>query len=209
MNACKVCDGQLPPRNRTFCSPECKALSEKARARARYEADKSAWIQRAAEWKQANPEASRASGRRTAAKTKDQKREYDAVYRAANRERYSEHQRAWYKKHADHAKDVGREYASRRRARVNLNGAFTVTPRDYARLLRRANGSCTYCHVALTDKTTHWDHVLPIARGGTHSVGNLVPACAPCNQSKSSKLLIEWQGREQGFDLSSLTILTA
>jgi len=190
---CKVCGAPLPARRRTFCSAECDAVAEKARQRARYEADKAGYKARAAAWKQANPEANRLSNRKTAAKTKDQKREYDVQYRALNRTKYSEHQRQWYRKNADHARSTGREHASRRRARVALNGAFAVTARDYARLLHLANGLCTYCRVELTSKTIQWDHVLPIARGGCHSVGNLVPACAPCNQSKSSKLLIEWR----------------
>lgn len=193
MKICKVCSIALPSNLRTFCSVECKKASEKERSKARYAADREAWIQRSAEWKRTNPDASRASGRRTAAKSKDAKREYDLAYRAENRQRYSDHQRAWYKNNAGHAKDAGREHAARRRARVSLNGSFIVTPKDYARLLIRANGACTYCGTALTPKTIQWDHVFPIARGGTHSVGNLAPACAKCNQSKSSKLLIEWR----------------
>jgi 5-methylcytosine-specific restriction endonuclease McrA len=192
VNVCKICDGTLPPRRRAFCSPECKAVSEKARTTARYEADKDAWIQRSAAWKASNLEASRASARRTAAKTKDQKREYDLTYRQENRARYSQHQRDWYAKNAEHAREAGREYASARRARVADNGSFRVTPSDYANMLRRANGACTYCSTPLTAKTLHWDHIIPISRGGSHSVGNLAPSCAPCNQSKSSKLLIEW-----------------
>lgn len=193
LKACKICSVALPSNRRTFCSSECKTVSEKARSKARYEADKEAWIQRSAEWKQANREASRASGRRTAAKAKDAKREYDLAYRAANRQRYSDHQRAWYKNNPDHARDAGREYASRRRARVAENGSFCVTQRDYSRILRRANGACVYCKTPLTADTIQWDHVFPIARGGSHSVGNLAPACTKCNQSKSSKLLIEWR----------------
>lgn len=32
------------------------------------------------------------------------------------------------------------------------------------------------------------DHVLPLARGGTNALANLVAACLPCNQSKGASV---------------------
>lgn len=37
------------------------------------------------------------------------------------------------------------------------------------------------------------DHVIPLSRGGNHSIGNLMPLCQPCNSSKGKKLLVEWR----------------
>jgi 5-methylcytosine-specific restriction endonuclease McrA len=37
------------------------------------------------------------------------------------------------------------------------------------------------------------DHVIPLARGGHHAEGNLVPACRSCNTSKAGRLLAEWR----------------
>jgi 5-methylcytosine-specific restriction endonuclease McrA len=64
--------------------------------------------------------------------------------------------------------------------------------KDWLRLVARHDGLCAYCGV---NKTEHRDHVVPIARGGTDSIGNILPACAPCNLSKGSSLLIEWKYR--------------
>ncbi|MFI8830536.1 HNH endonuclease [Streptomyces afghaniensis] len=33
----------------------------------------------------------------------------------------------------------------------------------------------------------HVDHLVPLARGGAHSLSNLVPACQRCNTSKGAK----------------------
>jgi 5-methylcytosine-specific restriction endonuclease McrA len=44
-------------------------------------------------------------------------------------------------------------------------------------------------------KALVWDHIIPLARKGTHSIGNLVPACHACNASKGKKLISEWKGR--------------
>jgi len=50
--------------------------------------------------------------------------------------------------------------------------------------------SCFYCG---SNQKIELDHLLPIARGGQHSEGNLVPACRSCNRSKGQKLLTEWK----------------
>ncbi len=35
------------------------------------------------------------------------------------------------------------------------------------------------------------DHVIPVARGGTSTKGNVVPACLACNQSKAAQAPID------------------
>ena len=51
---------------------------------------------------------------------------------------------------------------------------------------------CTYCDKPIEAKTSIGDHVIPLSRGGSHTVDNLVPACLSCNSSKCDKLLSEW-----------------
>ena len=45
-------------------------------------------------------------------------------------------------------------------------------------------GTCHYCGKKVGAKDLTMDHVVPVARGGTSSKGNLVPACDACNKSK-------------------------
>lgn len=54
-------------------------------------------------------------------------------------------------------------------------------------LMARDNRTCKYCGKTATTI----DHVLPRSRGGTHTWGNVVAACSPCNAKKASKLLSE------------------
>ena len=49
--------------------------------------------------------------------------------------------------------------------------------------------TCAYCD---RPATTH-DHVMPILRGGTNYVGNLVPACRRCNSEKGARTVTEWK----------------
>ncbi|MEN9826806.1 MAG: hypothetical protein RI953_2551, partial [Pseudomonadota bacterium] len=50
---------------------------------------------------------------------------------------------------------------------------------------KTANGLCHYCGRKFTFKELTMDHIVPIARGGTTSPGNVVPCCADCNKKKS------------------------
>jgi HNH endonuclease len=47
---------------------------------------------------------------------------------------------------------------------------------------------CVYCG----NRATSVDHITPQTRGGSDTEANKVPCCQPCNSSKSSKLLTEW-----------------
>jgi hypothetical protein len=84
-----------------------------------------------------------------------------------------------------------------RRARLAGAQTFLVTDRDWRRLLERYQHRCAYCLVP-SDTLTR-DHIVPLARGGSHGVGNLLPVCARCNGSKNALFLTEWRaGRRFG-----------
>lgn len=46
---------------------------------------------------------------------------------------------------------------------------------------------CHYCGTTLTPMTATIDHMVPLARGGTWQVENLVLACSHCNALKGHK----------------------
>ncbi|MFD9903142.1 HNH endonuclease [Streptomyces sp. NPDC059063] len=56
------------------------------------------------------------------------------------------------------------------------------------KLIEELGANCLYCGGPFE----HLDHFIPIAKGGAHCIENLVPACAPCNLSKSDKLPWVW-----------------
>jgi 5-methylcytosine-specific restriction endonuclease McrA len=95
---------------------------------------------------------------------------------------------AWAGKNPDKAKACRDHSNLMRRARVHkASGTHTKAQRLY--LHASYLGRCAYCFsVAATD----FDHVVPLARGGSNDIGNLVPACEKCNASKGAKSLLEF-----------------
>lgn len=78
---------------------------------------------------------------------------------------------------------------SRMKRRANFRDAEKklITNSDLKRLLRQP---CIYCG---SSQRISIDHIIPLARGGRHSIGNLAPACFDCNTRKSARLITEWQ----------------
>ncbi len=58
---------------------------------------------------------------------------------------------------------------------------------------RIADGVCHYCRGRVGSRNLTMDHVVPMARGGRSTRGNLVPACKDCNSKKKSMVPVEWQ----------------
>jgi len=123
---------------------------------------------------------------------------YIIDYRLKNREKRLAYNRDWYQQNKEHAADyqygyrfVNREQARNlvaiRRSRRRDNGIYVILPKELKRLYLSA---CFYCG---SRNSIQMDHVIPIARGGRHSIGNLVPACSSCNQSKKDKFLVFWK----------------
>lgn len=76
---------------------------------------------------------------------------------------------------------------NKRRKNFDEANLFLVIKRDMQRLYA---SPCYYCG---STERIQADHVIPISRGGRHSIGNLVPACASCNLSKKDKTIMEWR----------------
>lgn len=123
---------------------------------------------------------------------------YWRKYRAERRETLDANYKAWrtdrgsrWALMGEDERDAYRAANANRRALRRGSRRFRVTQADLARALSRAGHRCAYCSVRLA--TVQWDHVMPLSAGGTHSIGNLVPACERCNKSKGSLTVMEWR----------------
>jgi len=75
---------------------------------------------------------------------------------------------------------------------VTADKKHIAKEREKARKLRKsqwwqtriASGECHYCQRKYDPKELTMDHIVPVARGGTSTAGNVVPSCKPCNNEK-------------------------
>lgn len=108
------------------------------------------------------------------------------LWRAANPDKVREQERKW------RATDAGRRLKAisegRRRARKrNAQGTYTLG--EWQAKCAEHGGTCFYCGAA---KPLTADHVVPLARGGSNRIENIVPACIGCNSSKRDADAGEW-----------------
>ena len=66
-----------------------------------------------------------------------------------------------------------------------------ITAAQLRELKNKHNGICLYCRKEVSKLTL--EHIVPLSRGGEHSLQNLCYVCQTCNSSKRSKLLSEWK----------------
>lgn len=182
---CVVCGADFvlagrgaPPK---YCSPHCRYTANAERNGPLLKASVLAWQQvngrsYQRDYRQKDPESARARDRLDYQRHPDAHRERRRAYRAAYPAKARQH---------------ARNYQHRRRARMVEAGAFRVTLRDWRRLVQRYRGCCAYC--GDRPRRLEADHIMPIARGGRHCIGNILPACKVCNQAKGSRYLVEWR----------------
>lgn len=103
-------------------------------------------------------------------------------WRSKNPERSRELSRASYKRNPEATLRGGRKY------RAVKKGATTerVTKQDYAALLAAQEGRCAYCRDVIAEGDLHWDHKVPLSRGGEHNRRNLCASCSACNLRKGA-----------------------
>ena len=141
----------------------------------------------AAVYREANKEKVAASDAAYQAANKEKLAAQKAKYRAANKEKAAAYQAEYRAANPD--KRAASDH--RRRARKAGNGVWDILPGEWDRLVERYRGCCAYCGVA--DDNLTMDHVVPVAKGGRHAIGNFVPACQSCNSSKNDRYLSQWK----------------
>lgn len=103
--------------------------------------------------------------------------------RAANPAQQREYRRRW--REANPARR--RELEMRRQA---LKRGGKVTKTDYAAIITEFGMVCHICGDGIPSMSDlHFDHVIPLAKGGSHTHENIKPSHAICNMQKHDKLL--------------------
>ncbi len=104
-------------------------------------------------------------------KRRTQRAENALFFRESDRQRYRKHRL--------------RRIVQQRNTQARRAGAIgQITPSQWRNLLKRHRFRCFYCRVKLLPANRTLDHKVPLSRGGTNTIDNVVPACRPCNNRK-------------------------
>ena len=94
-----------------------------------------------------------------------------------------------------------REKSKRRKAQIRALSVSKVSAKDLRHRYAEFGDCCAYCGDKQKIDELHMDHFLPLSKGGTHVLSNLVPACKRCNLSKRNHHPEDWFKRQDFFSL--------
>jgi hypothetical protein len=126
-------------------------------------------------------------------------REKDRQYRLRKPEIGRERRRRWGEQNPERVLELARQ---RRVRKKNAEGQHTADEIQQLYVMQR--GLCCFCSKPVGDKRdgikrSHFEnyteeHILPLDRGGSNWISNMVLTCWNCNCSRQDKLLFaEWQ----------------
>lgn len=135
-------------------------------------------------WYYAHKESCNISRKKYLASHREQTRKTTLDYRARNKLRLKEKATAYYQSH----RELFMQQKYLRRAREKTPKQEMGRCYRYMKSIRaRKSNKCYYCKRTFT-LTPHFDHVIPLSRGGLHEIGNLCVSCPSCNLSKAATL---------------------
>jgi 5-methylcytosine-specific restriction endonuclease McrA len=167
----------------------CKSCQD-AYLHERYLKERQAVIDRASNWRTSHPDKYKESQRRSRNKQKESNQKYSAAYRKAHPEKKREGMRRWRERHPEMVNLWRKlnpfkalEYKQNRRSREEFDGG-SITAEEWESVLDRYGHHCLYPGCVETKVTM--DHVIPLSKGGRHSIDNVQPLCKRHNSRKNA-----------------------
>ncbi len=110
--------------------------------------------------------------------------DYARRWREKNREKVRESSRKHYHKH----KALHQLHSKIYKSKVRAGRVGEVKAKDLCTLLEEQKSLCAICKKLLSEEK-EIDHIIPISKGGKHSIENLQWTCRYCNRSKGNKII--------------------
>lgn len=143
---------------------------------------------------------------------REETREYNIAksreWREANPERFAEKRDAWMQTHPQSKNPTRKNWEKantlklreiKKRYKLRREG-WEVGQVDYLEILIRDNFVCHICGTDVEPDDIHFDHVIPLSKGGQHSTDNIHVAHSRCNIRKSNKILEDEQAIQRLLD---------
>ena len=106
-----------------------------------------------------------------------------AAYRAANPDKVRAYNAAWKVAHPE-------ERAAQNAKRRHTGSGGSYTTAEWRDKIALHAGCCIYC--GRSDRPLTADHNVPLSRGGSNDILNILPSCGPCNYRKGAKTAREY-----------------
>lgn len=130
---------------------------------------------------------------------KDAQKAYDAerylrpenvAKREANKGEKKEYMRLWILNNKEkHRAADGRRKAQKRGNKIGATATIVAWIKRWRAL---DSARCYWCQKMTPTVNCHSDHVIPLSKGGAHSIENLCISCEDCNRRKHDRQLPTW-----------------
>lgn len=144
---------------------------------------------RALRYKKAHPEKVRAMEVRYRKLHGDKVRAASLSWRNRNLEKARANEKRWRLAHPEYS--VAKSFkrcALKRTSKINL-----AAINEFIRSIKtKPRAICYYCEKNIPTKGCHFDHIVPLSKGGPHEISNICVSCASCNHSKHNKSIGAW-----------------
>lgn len=171
--------GKIRPRQPMY-SPEEINERRKQQMASYYKRDREKVLERQRHWHAEHPGRKKEISARYHAKHRDR---LNAKQREENkREDRKTFMRDYLREHRKNNPEMYRTYSKNRRA-LHLGADGSHTLEEWIAKQAEFDHRCGYCG---TRKKLTEDHAVPLARGGSNLITNIVPACGRCNSRKGT-----------------------
>lgn len=204
----KICKDCGRKKRSDYYRKNSEIIKQKARERNKLPHIKEYNRKKNREWFLANKEKAKAYAKEyykiynQRPKVKEAQRKAALKHRNANKEKIN-------KAHAERTKknpEKHREKQARRRARLVWAG---IEKFSVQQVLDKSNNKCGYCGINLTINSMHMDHMVPVCRGGSHTLSNMIASCPPCNLRKNKRTYDEFMAIISASRVSSDPVAAA
>ena len=132
-------------------------------------------------------------------------KKYSSCHYLKNKESITEKNKQYYKNNIEKSKKYSKSFhliydktekgkdvkavAWQKRRTLELDLGGSLSKEQWADIKNYFNMRCAYCG---EDKKLTIEHFIPVSKGGTLSINNIIPSCGNCNSSKGNRDFNQW-----------------